>query len=84
MSMEEIRKNITDVETTNRILTNVDRLLREATYPGSKHAEVSEGIAFVRHLKRQSESILDQLRQEEKAAKKADKEEESKNETPAA
>lgn len=69
----DVAKDIREVQQTQRILQNVDRLLSEATYPGSKHATVSEGIAFIRHLKAQSEGILNTLQDELKAQKKASK-----------
>jgi hypothetical protein len=72
-TLEEIQRNLHEIGNTKRILTNIDRLLREATYQGSKFPEISEAIGFLRHLARQAEVVHEQLKGDEKVAKKAAK-----------
>lgn len=71
MTEQELDQMVAQSENTQRIVTNLTRTIKEASYPGAVAYQIAEGVAFLEDISRQIKNGLEKLKADRKAAKKA-------------
>lgn len=73
MSEQELDQMIAQSKNTQRIVTNLARTVREASYPGTNAYQVAEGLNFLDDIAKQIKNGIEKLDADLKSAKKAAK-----------
>lgn len=78
--MSQIERDIQELEKTRNVLGNLQTLLKEQTYPGTRVMQAVEGMALIANFYQQADSQLKRLKEEKAKAKQDERKEASKEE----